>query len=403
MRLLDFRGLPRAYWYIWAGTLVNRTGAFMFVFLPIYLKQERGLSLTQVGMIGMLEGLGMLAAGLVGGALADRIGRRPTLAIAIVCGAAAMINMGFARTLPHLAIGALLLGFFGEMYRPATQAMVADLVPGPERARAFALNYWAVNLGFALAAIVGGLASRLGFTVLFVADAVTTLAFGSIVLLKVPETRPPDAVHAHARAPWHAPLAPLGDGVFLSFMILALFVGMLFIQSGSTLPVYMSQQGISTSAFGLVIAVNGVLIVLLQPIAATLVPRFRRARVLAASSLVVGLGFGLAALAHTPLHFALTVMVWTVGEIFLLPVQPAIVADLAPPALRGTYQGAFMMSWAGARVLAPPIGMGLLSRHGGVALWATCAIVGAAVGAGHLAIAGARRRRLEASGVLAFE
>jgi MFS family permease len=389
---VTFRGLPRVFWYLWFGTLVNRTGAFMFTFLPIYLKQERGLSLPQVGLLGMLEGVGMLAAGPVGGFLADRFGRRRSLALAVVLGAAAMLNMGMARSYGHLALAALLLGFCGEMYRPVTQAMIADIVPEPDRARAYGLNYWGVNLGFALAAVIGGLVSTFGFTPLFVADAVTTLVFGILVYRSVPETRRPSA-RPMAGGEW---LMPYRDGVFMAFNLLALIVAMVFIQSGSTLPIAMSEKGFTTRDFGFIIAINGALIVLLQPLATGLVRRFRRAQVLAVSAVVVGIGFGINAIAQTPAMYALSVVVWTLGEIFLLPVNPSVVADLSPADLRGSYQGAFLMSWAGARILAPLVGMSLLAQYGGTTLWMACLGACLLTAVGHLAIAGPRRRRLAA-------
>src|SRR5579871_37061 len=182
-------GLPRRFWFIWAGALVNRLGGFVIPFLTLYLTQVRRLSVERAGFIVGLYGVGAIFAGPLSGALADRIGRRPTLLGATLCGAAAMTHLGFARGEWHIALSTLVLGLCNDAYRPPMMAMVADLVGPDLRVRAFGLLYWAANLGFAVAAVVAGLLSGVSFSVLFIGDAATTLLFGALVVATVPETR----------------------------------------------------------------------------------------------------------------------------------------------------------------------------------------------------------------------
>jgi MFS family permease len=134
--------------------------------------------------------------------------------------------------------------------------------------------------------------------------------------------------------------------------------------------------------------------VLLQPFAVLWVKEFRRSRVLAVSALLVGFGFSINAFARSLPGYALSIAVWTLGEILLSPVAPAVVSDLSPPRLRGTYQGLYQMSWGGAFCLAPLVGAFALGRFGPVVLWTSCAALGCAVAVLHLAIAPLRRRRL---------
>ena len=90
----DFRGLPRPFWVLFAGTLVNRVGGFVLVFLAIYLTEVRGLTPTQAGAIISAYGLGAIGGGPLGGALSDRIGRRPTLVGSLIAGGASMLVLG---------------------------------------------------------------------------------------------------------------------------------------------------------------------------------------------------------------------------------------------------------------------------------------------------------------------
>src|SRR5713101_8878159 len=178
-----FRGLPRVYWILWTGELINRLGSFVLPLLALYLTTGRGLSVESVGFVVALWGAGSLAAGPVGGWLADRIGRRRTLIFAQIAGAAAMLHLAFARAPGHIAAAAFLLGLFGLVYRSAESAAVADLVPEEGRVRAYGLLYWAGNIGFAVGSALGGWLSQRGWWLLFFGDAATTLIQAAVVWL----------------------------------------------------------------------------------------------------------------------------------------------------------------------------------------------------------------------------
>ena len=389
------RGLPRTFWYLWTGSLVNRLGGFVYTFLALYLTQARHFTVAHAGLVIALYGAGSFASGPVGGYLADHLGRRLTMLCSFVLGAAAMLQLGFARAPQHIALSTFLLGFFSDLFRPALQATVADVVPPSERTRAYGYLYWAVNLGFAGAAMIAGFMASRSFTLLFIGDAVTTLGFGIIVYLRVPETHPQREPALRQRPD---PTAPLRDGVFVAFLLSQFLVMLVGAQGNSTLPIDLRDHGIRPATYGWLLAINGVMIVLFQTTAIRLVQRFRRARVLALAALLQGIGFGLTGAAHSLGWYAFTIVVWTVAELLYSPLSPTVVADLAPSSLRGTYQGTYSMAWGLSSCLAPALGSLVLGRLGGRALWSGC--FGACVLATllHLAVGPARRRRLEGLG-----
>ena len=388
-------GLPGTYWYLWTGTLVNRLGSFVVPFLALYLTRERGFRVEEAGLVVSLHGAGGVLAGLVGGTLADRMGRRKTLVSGLWLGSAAMLSLGFAQETWHICVSAFLLGLLGELYRPAVSAAIADVVKPEDRPRAYGLLYWVVNVGFSIALPLAGLASRFGFLTLFVADACTTFLYGLIVWWKVPETRPTSTRGAE---PSHRlpSLAPFRDAVFLAFALPVVLTAIIFSQCNVTLPLDMTAQGMSPATFGTVLAMNGVLIVLLQPFAGRALGQMRRATALAWASGLAGLGFGLHALGANVGLATLAVVVWTLGEIAQSPVASAVVADLAPPEQRGTYQGAHFMLWALSACIAPTLGSWVLGHYGASTLWGGCLAVGLFAAGWHLTIATARRRRMDA-------
>ena len=382
----SFRDLPRTFWILWTGALINRLGGFVMPLLALYLTGQRGIAVEQVGVVIALYGAGTLAAGTVGGWLADRIGRRRTLILALVLGALAMVHLAFARAPAHIAAAAFLLGLLGDLYRPAVSAAIADLVAPEKRVAAYGVLYWAVNLGFAVGSALGGALSRHGWWLLFFGDAATTLAYAAVVALFIPETRPAHLQHEERAPVW----APLSDRPFVLFVLLNTLVWLLFFQSFVTLPLDVRDHGLSPASYGALIAVNGVLITLLQPGASRALARFHRHRVLAGAALLVGIGFASTAFVQTIPGYVASITVWTLGEIAMAGIAPAVVADAAPAAQRGAYQGVFQMGIGASALLAPMLGTLAMGRLGATALWMLCGGAGAIAALGHLALGSLR-------------
>jgi MFS family permease len=389
-------GLSPVFWTLLAGMFVNRLASFVATFLALYLVRDRGFGADAAGRIVALFGVGILVAGPLGGTLADAIGRRRTMLLSFALGALSIGAIGFLRHPTLLGLFTFLAAATSELYRPAMNAAIADVVPTGDRARAWALTYWAANLGWTFGLALGGVIASRSFLALFLADAATTLVFGAIVLRRVPETRPPGTTV-------HSPVAGLArvfaDGPFVSFLLLNLAALVVFVQFQLAAPIDMNSHGLGPGTFAALMSVNGLGVVTLQPLVGPSLARHDGARLLAASSLLIGAGFGVYALAGwlppLPVYLA-GVVLWTLGEVVGFPVAAAIVADLAPVELRGRYQGAFSMSWGVAFAIAPLAGGELLTRFGGPTLWLACLGLGVAVASGHVLTAAPRRRRLEA-------
>jgi MFS family permease len=391
----DGRGMPRTFWFLWIGTLVNRAGGFVAPFLAIYLTDVRRLAIADAGAIVSLVGLGSVFAGAVGGVIADRVGRRAALAFATITGSAAMLALGFAPGGGVLAAAAFAQGLFGDMYRPAVAAMVADVVGADDRTRAYGLLYWAVNLGFSIAPVMAGFVAQTSYTLLFVIDAATTLAFGLLVVANVPETRPAEGARAAEKPPRERSLAaPYKDGVFALYAGLTFLVALIFMQAHVSLPVDLRANGLAPSTFGVLLALNGALIVFLQPLVTSIATRLPRGAVLASSALLNGVGFGLTALGRGAVAiYAMSVVVWTLGEMAVAPIGPVIIADMSPAALRASYQGAYQITFGAASFIGPALGSWLLAEFGSNGLWFGCLALGVVVAAGFLAVAPSILRR----------
>ncbi|MFJ9829061.1 MDR family MFS transporter [Streptomyces sp. NPDC101160] len=379
-------GLPGAFWWLWLSTLVNRTGAFVLTFLSLFLTQELGHSAWFAGLVVALHGLGGVAGSPLGGMLTDRWGRRPTMVTMHLAAATCTVLLALVTSAWGIAAVVLLMGVAMQGVRPSINATIADLVPADDVRRAYALNYWALNLGFAIAAIGGGVATVLGYRTLFVIDAVATVLCALIVFLRLPETRPEsgkDGASGGAEQEKVSIGTVLRDAPFRTLVLLNLFVCLVFTAPWIGLPLTMAGQGLDPSAYGVVIAVNGVVIVAFQLLVNRLTDKRSPAMLLTVSSLLFALGTGATALAGSSLAFAATVVVWTIGEMIHVPTNAAATARLAPEHARGRYQGVMGMSWAVAGFVAPILAGAIVDGPGPDVLWIACAVIGAVAALGY--------------------
>lgn len=390
-------GLPAPFWWLWTGTLVNRAGAFVQPFLVLYLTGPRALSIGQSGVVLAAYGVGAFVSQPVGGVLTDRLGRRVTLVAGLAATGVMLGGLGAARGFGPIVVAALALGVVNDLFRPASTAVIADLLDDDVRPRAFALQFWAVNLGFSVAGVVGGLLAAHGYTVLFVVDALTCLAFAALVGWRVPETRPERTVDAPPER-FEGLRAVGGDRLLQATIALIFLYAVVYMQVYTVLPLHTRDVGLGATAYGAAIAVNGVAIVVLQPLLLPVFDRVPRRVLMPVSLAVVGAGVAATGLASSlPLLMA-TVVVWSVGEIGFSGSIQALVTSLAPVHLRGRYAGATGLAWGGSVLVGPLVGTAVYARAPGW-LWAGCLVTAlvCAVGYPWLDRAVGRRADLDAS------
>ncbi|MGP3983457.1 MDR family MFS transporter [Streptomyces sp. KR80] len=376
-------GLPRAFWWLWTATLVNRLGAFVATFMALYLTLEKGYSASYAGAVAALHGLGGVVSSVGAGVMADRLGRRPTLLLAQTSTAASVALLGIMEHPLGIAAVAFLVGMTSNASRPAVQAMMADIVAPEDRVRAFALNYWAINLGFALSSTAAGFIAEYSYLVGFLGEATLTLVCAVLVFVKLPESRPVRGPVEKAAEPEIGLGTVLRDRRFMGIVGLSFLISLIFMQGYVALPVAMGADGFSSSDFGVAIAVNGVLIVALQIPVTRFIEHRDPARLLIVSALLAGYGFGLTAFAGSLTLYVLTVCVWTLAEIVNSPTQMGLVVRLSPTHGRGRYQGIYTMSWSVAALAAPLMGGIVIDAYGSTWLWAGCAVLGTIAALGY--------------------
>ncbi|GAB3412893.1 MFS transporter [Flindersiella endophytica] len=368
---------------------MNRLSMFVQPFLVLYLTQDRGLSAATAGLVAASVGVGNAVAQLLGGFLADRVGRRITMLIGFFGTAVTMIGLGTSSGLPRIVVFSLLVGVASELFRPAAAATVADVVPPEGRVRAYGLLFWAINLGFAVATSSAGFLASQGFGLLFWIDAAGSALAGLIIWRMVPETRP----IAKGERPRSLLRVAGRDRTMLALSAISAGYAVLYLQAYATLPLSMTADGLPASVYGVVIALNGIVIVLIQPFLVSRLGRYDRSRVLAGAYVLVGLGFAGMALVSEPIGYGATVVVWTLGEIGFAAVSFALYADLAPIDLRGGYMGIGALTFSLGAVLGPIAGTYVFEHGGKAMLGVACLLLTAVIAGAQLALRPALVRR----------
>lgn len=368
-----FGDLPRTFWTLFVAIGVSRIGFVVVPFLAFWLVTDRRMSTAAAGLVLAAFGAGWTAGQPLGGALADRLGRKAVIIASAWASAGAFLLLGSAQTTAWLCVWAAVAGVTFDMGRPAVQALMTDTTAPHRRAAALSLLYMIMNLSRAASCVLGGtLAERSSWWALFVLNAALNIAFGLVILRTVTEQHPG---RAQAGAGWSVALR---DRAFVRFTLVTLAFFVIHTQSVVTLPIVISQAGVSPLWFGLILSADPLAVVVIQLLAQRRLTSLPAARVCAAGIAAVGVGLAVAGMGSSVGWFFATTPLWIAGEVAFLATAPGIVAALAPEQLRGAYFGLWGATLGAAGLIAPIVATALISTGGTDLLWACC-IAGAAV------------------------
>jgi MFS family permease len=386
--------LPREVWLLQLGGVMNSFGnGIILPFLVIYLHDVRGFGLGVSGLVIAVSAASQLTAGLITGPLIDRIGPRPVLAAGLVLQAVGFGLFPLVRQPWQAFVLIAIEGAGSAGFWPSQSTLLARLTPPERRHAAYAQQRVTMNLGIGIGGLVGGaiatVAHPSSFTVLFLLDAATFLAYVG-VLAFVPDPGIAAEEHSDERSSYSAVVR---DRVFVGLWTL----NFLFVAAGYSLlnlvPAFARDHAhISEREIGVMFFVNTLLIVIVQlPISRAIEGR-RRMRALAlmpalwivAWLLVDAGGYWFDATAAFVV-FTVALGIFGIGECFHGPAHQALVAEIAPGHLRGRYFAVHSLSWGLAGTVGPAAG-GFLLAVAPFALWPVAAFVCLVAALGALAL-----------------
>ncbi|HKR59260.1 MAG TPA: MFS transporter [Pyrinomonadaceae bacterium] len=370
--------LPKEVWYLCLAILVNRAGTMVLPFLTLYLTVDRKFSAGKAGLALTVYGIAAIIVAPIAGRLSDRLGSLAIIKLSLFFSGLILFVFPFVTSFSGILAMTAIWAFVNESFRPPSMALIGRLTGPAQRKMAFALSRLAINLGMSIGPVVGGFLAMRSFRSLFYVDGTSAILAGTLIAImpwRASQAATVPEVESDSQAPGAATAelsytSVLRDRRFLYFLIAMLPVEMVFFQSLAAMPLFVVRDlHVSEAGFGMLLAINTVMIILTEVPLNTAMSHWSHRRTIALGALLVGAGFGGLAISGSAGAVAATVVVWTVGEMILLPASSAYVSDIAPAAQTGVYMGLYTMGFSLAFAIGPWLGVEILEKFGPVAVW----------------------------------
>jgi len=362
-------GLPREVWLLFATNLVNRAGMMVLPFLVVYLTKELHFSAAQAGLAFAVYGAAAIGAGPLSGRLSDRSGALPIMRASLLMSGLVVLLYPLARTVAAVYFATFIWAATSELFRPASLAAITHVVNAEQRKPAYAVNRLAINLGMSIGPALGGFLATVSFRSMFIVDGGTTI-LAALVLMLTRWSAPTGGTKHSAHKHHGEAKAILRNGKLLVFLFAEFLVAVVFYQHESTLSLFIvNNLNFSPAFYGALFTMNTLLIVALEVPINQATAHWPAAWSLLAGCVLFALGFGGLAIVASATGILVTVVLWTFGEMMLFPAMSAYLGDIAPPAQRGAYMGAYSMSLSLALTFGPWAGTQLLAFWGPTTLW----------------------------------
>lgn len=364
------RETPGAVRAILLATFVNRTAAFLQVFLVLYLVHE-GYSPVQAGFALGLHGAGAVAGGMAGGWLADLIGSRYTMLAANGAAGLFIIGVLYAPDYPTVLAAVILVGLCSSAFRPAAAAALATHTPPARYTMVFAMQRLAVNIGTTVGPLLGAALISVSFAALFWVEGVITMAVAVLTTMALADDRV--VAEPGEDTPATEPSNGRLDPRYLVFLLGVVLTSIVYVQYLSTLPLFLADAGYPTAVFAALVAVNGLIVMLFELPVTKVTQRWPARPILLVNVALVGVGMAMYGVPLGLLGLVIATIIWSGGEIIGAPTMFAYPAKIAPPERRGRYLGAVNAAAAAAFAIGPPLGT-LAWATVGTTVWLLCAV-----------------------------
>jgi MFS family permease len=373
-----FARSPLAVKAILAGVVISKLGAFLSIFLVLYLT-SRGYSAGQATLALGGYGAGAVLGILVGGALANALGARNATVLSMTGSALLLVLVYYVNSFPLIMTSVVLVGLFQSIYRPASSALLSELTPPERQVMIFGIWRLGLNIGTTLCPQLGFLLFRVGghgYAMLFWGEAAVALAYGVLAFATLPGKHRQQADQAAAQAgpaPKESYLQVLRDTRFVFFLLATLANAIIYTQYLSTLPLDVSRAHVDVFWYSLAVSANSVIVILIELPLTKVIQRWPIKVAAGCGFALVGLGEAFYGLPLGAAVILIGTLIWTLGEIVGGPTLFAYPGLVAPERLKARYISSFQVMFNAGTAVGPVIGGVLFQRlHHGV--WPVVAV-----------------------------
>lgn len=367
-----YHEFPRKFWVVVVVSFIDRLGGNMlWPFFTLYITGEFNVGMTQAGLVlGTFSAFGLIG-NMIGGGLTDKFGRKSIILLGLVFSALSTLALGLVRQFSMLIPLAVFIGLLSRISGPAHQAMVADILPEEKRQEGFGILRVMANLTWVIGPIIGGFIAGRSYFALFVIDAVVSCLVAVLVFLKIPETKPESEAEPESMLKTYAGYGEvLKDLPFIAFLLVSMLMLLVYQQMYNSLSVFLRDtHGVSTQVFGLLMIASPIVVILFQFPTTRAVKPYPPFLMMALGTFFYMIGFGMYGFVSAVWLFALALAIITVGEMIIMPVSSALVANYAPEDKRGRYMAVFGVSWGLPSIVGPSAAGLILDNFNPFLLW----------------------------------
>ena len=339
-------------------------------FMSIYFKKELAFTWFELTTVMTLWGIGSMIGSFMGGWLTDKVGQFKVQFYSLLIGGTGLIGLSFLTTFAPICGGVFITSIILEALRPANAASVILYTTNPENiSRSFSLNRMAINLGYTISPILGGVISSISFHWLFIIDGITCIAAGIYFFIVFRNT-----TEHQNHEPQQPPLKQKNPYYNLSFCLFVFFVmcfATVFFQIFTTLPLYYKDvYHLHESEIGFIIGLNGLIVFFFEMIIVSLIgTKIKLSLLVIIGSVLNGVSFLMLTLFTGKPILYISNFIISFAEIFAFPFMLTYVTHHSNHQNRGTSMGLYSLAFAVAYILSPLIGNTIIVYYGFHTLW----------------------------------
>jgi MFS family permease len=354
-------------------------GMMVLPFIALYSTKELDVSTGTAGLVLAFYGTGAFISAPFVGKLSDKLGSLNLMKISLFASGIFLILFSFITNFITFLILSFIWAVINEAFRPASMSFISNEISSDRRKTAFALYRLAINLGMSIGPVIGGLLSTINFSLLFYVDGLTSIAAGVFMIYSPWQTfHEPEELNDKQTLVTSEKGSVFKNSKFIFFLLATVPVQFVFFQHIGAMPLFIvNELGFSTSTFGLLVAVNTILIILIEVPLNDAMGKWSNLNALSLGALLYGIGFGMMAVMTELTPLIISIVVWTFGEMIFLPSGGVFVAEISPEKRRGEYMGYYQMTFSFSFMIGPWLGAEVLDSLGSFILWTGCLVLGA--------------------------
>lgn len=374
-----YAGINRNMWLMATAMFINRCGGMVLLFMSVYLTRSMQFTIPQAGVVMAMFGTGSLVGAFLGGKLVDRIGYYPVLIWSLLLSGAMLLILGQMQQYWLIALFTFLVTATGDAFRPANSASISNYSSRENYPRAIALNRLAMNLGFTIGPVLGGILASVNYQMIFIADGLTCIAAGLFIYFVLPAPVPASSTRADAGEDTgndtQAPQAesPYRDKLYLFFLLFTALYATTFFQFMTSLPLYYKiNYQLNEKHIGWLMAFNGIGVSVIEMFLIYHIQnRWTQFKFISLGILLLGLGFLVLLAYHDVSILVISMLLITISEMLAMPFMSTFAINRAPKSAMGRYMALYSMSWSVAQIASPMLGTRIIASSGFPALWCT--------------------------------